>query len=366
MTSRADALLSGPRGRRLCLALVTRPPALSWPALTWVGGAAGHPAGRFDPAQLRASLAAAVAATDLDAVGLPERSDAALLESVDSARYWQEADDADQLLTDPSLAELLAPVAEAVVAAPRTGWWAEPLDRDRQHTISWPTGEPPEHRAPVPADVDRALRQWRETTLAEEQRAARERPADPRANWSGSWWSTPALSGAVTSSRARPDDPVSRRGVRVPIPVPVGLTLVEDELGWPTARTWPVRVRADARVYEVDGPAAWTALVERHPLEVSASRRHDWYRVSGEDGAWVVPDWAGVADQYDAVHLTVDGYLSTAGRALPVARGGAPARTVLAGWHPDATWWLTDVLAVGGEPVDWVREDDEPPRWSPV
>ena len=132
-------------------------------------------------------------------------------------------------------------------------------------------------------------------------------------------------------------------------------------MGWRTARSWPVPVPASARVLELTGPAVWADLAAAHPLEVTASRRHDWWRATGWDGDWLVPDWAAIAEEHDAVHLTVDGYLSTAGRALAVR--GTRARTVLAGWHPDATWWLTDVRDVG-EPTDWRRRDDEPPRWE--
>jgi hypothetical protein len=42
------------------------------------------------------------------------------------------------------------------------------------------------------------------------------------------------------------------------------------------------------------------------------------------------------------VHLSVAGYLTTAPRALPLAADGAA--TVLAGWNPDQTWWLTDIV----------------------
>jgi len=42
------------------------------------------------------------------------------------------------------------------------------------------------------------------------------------------------------------------------------------------------------------------------------SRRHDWWRVTGSAGAWMIPDWVAVAADYDAVHLTVGGYLTTA------------------------------------------------------
>ena len=137
-------------------------------------------------------------------------------------------------------------------------------------------------------------------------------------------------------------------------------------MGWATARSWPVLVPGHARVLELTGPGDWTELVERYPFEVTASRRHDWWRVTGWDGTWVIPDWAAVAADVDAVHLTVHGYLTTAGRALPVgvpALGG-PARTLLGGWDPDATWWLADVLTGLGAATDWLRQDDEPPRWT--
>jgi hypothetical protein len=51
-----------------------------------------------------------------------------------------------------------------------------------------------------------------------------------------------------------------------------------------------------------------------------------------------MPRWPAVARDWDGVHLSVAGYLATAGRALPV---GA-ARTLLGGWNPDETYWLAD------------------------
>ena len=71
----------------------------------------------------------------------------------------------------------------------------------------------------------------------------------------------------------------------------------------------------------------------------------------------MVPDWPEVAQEYDAVHLTVSGYLTTAGRAVPVSDGVA---SVLAGWGPDETWWLTDVRGDGGGEAraqGWVRRE---------
>lgn len=115
---------------------------------------------------------------------------------------------------------------------------------------------------------------------------------------------------------------------------------------------------------ELTGPDDWAELVGRHPLPVTASRRHDWYRTTGQDAAWLIPDWSSVAAEFDAVHLTVDGYLATAGRAVPVP--GTAARTVLAGAAPDATWWLADGVLRPGEPVDWRRQQGDLPRWTPA
>ena len=355
---RARQMLAGPRGRRLCAELLTRP-----------DGGAGAPwwfSGTPDRVTALADLRSALARTDLDDVAQPERLDEALQESVDRAMYWQPPDEVDSVLADVEVATVLAPVAAAVVRAAGSQWWTEPLEPGTQHAVGWPRGDAALPDRPRTSGARTALEAWRESELAEEARAARERPADPRASWSGAWWSTPTLAGLVVTTRSRREDRRSGAGISAPLDVPVRLTLVEDELGWKTARTWPVHPPRKATVYEVTGPDAWTALVERYPLDVSASKRHDWWRVTGWDGSWAMPDWAAVSTEFDAVHLTVDGYLSTAGRALPIDVPGPPARTVLSGWDPDATWWLTDVLPALGEATDWRRRDDEPPRWEPV
>ena len=117
--------------------------------------------------------------------------------------------------------------------------------------------------------------------------------------------------------------------------------------GWPRAGGGPRRldqgpllaaVAGWGRVcagYEVLGPGDWTRLVARYPLDVSKSRRHDWWRVTGCSGTWLVPDWAAVAADYDAVHLSTGGYLTTAGCALETRPGCTvlavgPGRYVLA------------------------------------
>jgi hypothetical protein len=108
---RAAQLLRAPRGRRLCLSL-----ALDGSGWTWA--ARWH----ADPwSTLRAAAQRAAGGTEGD---LPlHLLWSALVEAVDSGRYWQEPDDVDALLADPAAAEVLRPVAERLVADPGTDWW---------------------------------------------------------------------------------------------------------------------------------------------------------------------------------------------------------------------------------------------------
>jgi len=346
--SPADSLLSGPHGRALCCSVV----------LGRAGGVARlHWLARSgDVTGARSWLLAGAGAADLAALagtGGELAFFADLADVVSQAVYWQQPFGAatDQVLADPAVRAALLPVAEAITAAPGTRWWTSPADRAGQRYAQF-LGD---HALPEPRLTGTAgtLAGWRSGMVADEERAARERPDDPAFPVSGRWWSTPALSGLPVTTRALPGLGAAR------------LALVEDGLGWPAARCWPLAPRAGARIYEIHAPDQWAELAGRYPLDVTRSRRHDWWRVTGWAGRWLVPDYAAVAADYDAVHVSVAGYLATAERALPVggAGGAGGARTMLAGWDPDATWWLTDVLATAGPPADWVAGDVDGAGW---
>ena len=337
----ASGLLAGPRGRRLCWSLLD-----PGDCPEWVRVRDGAHAG--DLTSLTDDLAVCVSRTNLDAT--VKHADelalvAALVEPVDMAAYWQEPGPEDQALTDLAVRDELLPIAEAVTAAPAARWWCTPIAGDHQQFMEWVSQD---DYSPALAGAAAHLAAWRSAT-AEDEQSAWERPEDPSASWNGHWWSTPALSRLPSTTRSIP-------GIGA-----VGLALVEDGLGWRGARCWPVAVRSSPRIYEVSGPDQWTELAGRYPLEVSKSRRHDWWRVTHWTGAWLIPDFAAVAADYDAVHLSVTGYLTTAGRALPVG----DACTLLAGWNPDQTYWLTDILALAGPTATWVDSDTRPLGWLP-
>jgi hypothetical protein len=274
---------------------------------------------------------------------------AALADAVTWAMYWQEPGDRDRRLADAGVAEALWPVAEVVSRAPAAACWSTTIDRATQHEVVF--DDPDGRSVPdSPGNGREALAAWREATLEDERRAA-DRPQDVRAPFSGYWRSTPIFSWLRRSTPSL--GPVG----------PVGLHLVEDEQGWRSARCWALEFPRDPTVYEIQSARDWGELVARYPLAVTKARRHDWWRATGEDRAWAIPDYRAVAADYDAVHLTVGGYLSTAGRAI--ATGST--HTVLAGWNPDETWWLTDSPRRLGEPVAWLdTRDDERFMWAPT
>ena len=268
-----------------------------------------------------------------------ELMQAALERSVDSARYWQEPDGEDVLAGLPVITAAMHPVGEQLMAAPGIQWWGQPR-RVEQWAIDWRSADDP---APLPKNPGQTLMEWARTERAGEERAARERPRDPRANFSGTWWSIPH--GLVHTVGQ----------------VPAALGLVEDSLGWERATTVPVR--GAGRTLEIRTAADWISLCRRFPLEVTASRRHDWFRATGRQGRWVIPDWEKVAGDWDAAHLTVLGYLNGATRALQV---DAETATVIAGWAPDSTIWLTDVAREWeGAWQTWHRASRGDP-WTPA
>ncbi|WP_156760371.1 hypothetical protein [Microbacterium karelineae] len=345
----ADALLDGPRGRRLLLEFALASERLQWHADRdgSLGVAVFHAAHRLDPDRgtlFRSGARAEPprvspedAATLLAKVPLvPVTSRALLLclrRSVDMARYWQGPDGEDLLAATAPMRAALRRVAEHVAASAETAWWRSPVDERTQSAVQW-EGQPPTH---VPAEPLAILRAARTDDIEKEQRAARERPADPAAPFSGEWWSRPTW-----------DIPSSTR--EIADGGPAGLWLVEDSLGWEAAESVHVGVPGGLRVFEIDSADAWAELCARFPLDQTFQKRHDWYQVTGRAGRWVVPDWAAVAEHYDGVHLQVGAYLAAAGTAIPV---GPDDATVIAGWGPDETYWFTSRIRLVDEPQMW-------------
>lgn len=341
----AQELVAAPRGRSLCLAtaeLIDESIAAAWME------AGFRPEDRTKIDELVRTL------EGLQLDGVRGWTDPLSLvgpvsHAVDFAMGWQEPEAEDVVAADPAVIAALLPIATAVLASPAAAWWQTPVDLDTLRYTSRYDGNHPA-RPPRLDGTAGLVADWRRSAVIGNHRDQLELPADPTAPYSGVWWSSPSGNNPIpTSTRA-----LAGLGS-------IKLIWEEDSFDQSDALVWPLALTSPARVYEIDGPDAWSELVARYPLDVSASRRHDWYRATGRDGGWQVPDYVAVAADWDAIHLTAAGYLSTVLRALPAGDGYA---TVLAGWDPDQTWWLADLLQIVGPAEHWHQV--ETPGWPDV
>jgi hypothetical protein len=285
-----------------------------------------------------------------------ELSDAAILaafaRSVDDAMYWQEPHGEDLALASRDVCSTLLPVAEALCASAATDWWSRPAALDGQHLVAFDG---------IPGPILTGVRGRLGDSFAAAPHSAPPSGVDWR-TCSAQWWSAPITLPSVVTTR-------SLAGFGS-----VRLWLVEDSMGWEAATEWPVTVLRTPRLYEITAAADWIELVRRYPFDVSVAKRGDWWRTTGRDGRWLMPDWPAVGNDYDAVHVTALAYLSCAGVALDVEvevedededEDEDEAATLLAGWDPDVTFWLDDIVQFAGPPVCW-RRDRENWTWRPV
>jgi len=264
----------------------------------------------------------------------------ALAGVVEEASYW--GGPAAGPPDDPAVTAGLRGMAVRVAESAGCQWWWSGLDRGAQQHVQWTARDDP----PRFGDAAGMLRRAEAEAGDNERRMGRHRHKAAGSGMSGAWWSHP-FPGAISTTR--------RLGG-------LGAVLLagqEDGFGDTDAVVWPLTVAGTARIFEVDGPGAWQHLVAAYPRTATATYRHTW-AWTGWDGEWLLPRWPAVARDWDGVHLSVAGYLATAGRALPVET----ARTLLGGWNPDQTYWLADVVAPDREARAWRNNDGSPLGWK--
>jgi len=137
-----------------------------------------------------------------------------------------------------------------------------------------------------------------------------------------------------------------------------------DFSGAPTSR-WRLPVRPSARLWTIDRPSDWVRLVETYPKV--ETRAHSGWELPGpnqhhsnskllrsfttqravrtEIESHVLPNWDDVAANFDGVHLSWAGFLTSEGFISDLSDGGV---TMLRYWGSERTLWLHDVFE---EPV---------------
>lgn len=332
MRSLAEQLMAGPRGRRVCLlaaCLADRATSQASARVTATLDPAAE-TGWFSPGAIRIDPASADRVRTLGAA-LSEVTEIddhwvhlAVETTVGEAMYWQEP--LGVLASHPELANGLRRIAGIVSRALSARWWTASMNPEQFEVRFLPV----DHVAATGDASAVTLERARTKAIETEARAGSAPQMHPRDASSGTWWSVPSF-GLVTTSSAPSGG------------VPSGLYLVEDGYGQTRASVHGAHAGA-CRIAEIDSASAWSRLCREVPLDVSASMRGCWYRTTGlADTRWVMPDWAAVAQEYDAVHLQVGAYLAASGTAIEVEPG---VHSVIAGWAPGDTFWLTDVVEV--------------------
>lgn len=85
---------------------------------------------------------------------------------------------------------------------------------------------------------------------------------------------------------------------------------------------WRITPHPDARVFEIRAPEDWPWLCETFPGPL-------------RDGV-LLPDWEAAKQQFDGIHLTVEGLIRAQGLPVETTRGP----TMLDNWDAESTAWL--------------------------
>jgi hypothetical protein len=133
--------------------------------------------------------------------------------------------------------------------------------------------------------------------------------------------------------------------------------------------TWELEVDADIKVAEIVSVSKWVDFVcayprysedggpssrsariaSAYPDSVGTARKHsDWGSVP-----WVYPDWASVAREFDAVHITLPAIAGSQGFHFETPKGVIPP----AFWDVETTFWLRWCFS-GVRLVETEGEDD--------
>lgn len=253
-------------------------------------------------------------------------------DTMDSASYWGEHHGDAVARTEPER-HALKKLIEAVLASPAMDWWSMPFQPSAQFLVANDRGWNGFEAPPTTGAADR-LTEWRQRTLRANKMGVPKKNVAQEAG--GEWWSTP-LWHSVVSTRPLGDLPA------------LEIDITEDSFGPEKSRIFHIVPTSVPRVREIDGPDDWLDLVETYPFDVTGEKRGTWWRTTRIDDAWFIPDWAAVGVDFDVVHLTGMGYLTTAGRPLAVAGG----HTLMAGFSPDESFWLTDSFHFPEPGIDW-------------
>ena len=113
----------------------------------------------------------------------------------------------------------------------------------------------------------------------------------------------------------------------------------------PPFQCWRLRIPPSMRVFEVHGPEDWNRLCVRYPAEGTKD--------GPPDLEWLVPDWGAAAEEWDGVHVSLGGLLTTE-RVRYESEGGV---SMLLFTESELTYWLRGFPSAAEGLPDRYRKD---------
>ena len=196
----------------------------------------------------------------------------------------------------PALAREKAEQARAVIEHPGTAWWFDDIDLDAQAWVSIHGHQKLIYGIPPNTT------EW-------------ERPRNPSSGWERYTQQPYSESPQVTSTLYGPyltSELAAYYGR-------VGDYYCNFPLAW-----WKMRFLEEVRVFEIHGPADWYDLCVRYP-------------VKGTEDSRLVPNWGAVAEEWDGVHLSFGGLLTTEQNRHESISGWKGGWAMLDSWHAEQT-----------------------------
>ena len=198
-----------------------------------------------------------------------------------------------------SLARGKAELAHKLIENPGTAWWFNDLDLDAQAWLSI-QGTLGSFMYGIPPNVSE-FRRPQNPSGGWERYAQK-----PFGNQDTSTLYAPFLTSTLVACEER-----------------VGDYRCDFPLAW-----WSVRVLEEVRVFEIHGPSDWHELCVRYPAR-------------GREDDRLVPNWGAVSEEWDGVHLSLGGLLTTEQNRYESPEGWS----MLDSWHAETTYWLQSIEA---------------------
>ena len=188
-----------------------------------------------------------------------------------------------------------------ILAQPSVSWWFEPMDKERQVWVS---------RDESPPSKDSLIN-----------------PSEPPTRWER--YALKPTGGLFTSTQVGSFSPMAAA-------IDFGVGDFRPWYGKPPYSVWRMEVDESARIFGIHGPSDWHRLCVEYPAEGNSGRHAGNEPDFSRDAGRLVPDWSKVARDWDAVHLSFGGYLTSEQVRVESEHGW----TYHWAWDQEGTLWL--------------------------